>query len=178
MKLKIKYRITDKAVKPIQFIPKGDWLDLYSAENKEIEEPKAIKLKRVQIDNKTYSYRPIVFDTGTISLGIAMKLPKGLEAYILPRSSTYDSYGIMKKNSKGVMDNSYSGNDDIWKFSYIGMKKGTIKKGDKICQFRIQLSQKATVWQKIKWLFVSKIEFVQVDSLTGPNRGGFGTTGK
>ena len=57
------------------------------------------------------------------------------------------------------------------------MKTTTIHKGDRICQFRIQLSQKATIWQKIKWLFSSGIELVQVDNLRDENRGGMGSTG-
>jgi dUTPase len=52
-----------------------------------------------------------------------------------------------------------------------------IQKGSRICQFRIQLSQKATVWQKIKWLFSSGIELVQVDNLKSKNRGGIGSSG-
>ena len=50
-------------------------------------------------------------------------------------------------------------------------------KGDRICQFRIQLSQKATMWQKIKWLLSSGIELVEVDDLGNENRLGFGSTG-
>ena len=56
-------------------------------------------------------------------------------------------------------------------------EEGKINKGDRICQFRIQLSQKATVWQKIKWLFSSGIKIEYVDSLSDNNRGGFGSTG-
>ena len=57
------------------------------------------------------------------------------------------------------------------------MKATTIHKGDRICQFRIQLSQKATMWQKLKWLSSSGIELVEVDDLGDNNRGGFGSTG-
>ena len=72
---------------------------------------------------------------------------------------------------------SYNGNKDEWKFPAIAIKDATIKKGTRICQFRIQLSQKATIWQKIKWLFSNKIELVQVDNLSDNNRGGIGSTG-
>jgi len=57
------------------------------------------------------------------------------------------------------------------------MRETTIEAGDRICQFRIQLSQKATMWQKIKWLFSSGVELVQVDDLGDNNRGGLGSTG-
>ena len=107
-----------------------------------------------------------------------MKLPKGIEAHILPRSSTYKDWFILMRNSKGIIDCSYSGPNDQWKFAAIAMDTANIKKGDKICQFRLQLSQKATVWQKIKWLFTNKIEFEFVDDYAGIDRGGFGSTGK
>lgn len=72
---------------------------------------------------------------------------------------------------------SYRGNDDEWHYVCSTMTKATIHKGDRICQFRIQLSQKATFWQKLKWLFSSGIELVEVDKLNDTNRGGFGSTG-
>lgn len=75
---------------------------------------------------------------------------------------------------------SYSGPDDQWWYPVIDIsdKCSYIKPGDRICQFRIQLSQKATIWQKLKWLFTRKIEFEFVDDYEGVNRGGFGSTGK
>lgn len=72
---------------------------------------------------------------------------------------------------------SYSGNNDEWKFPALATKDITILEGDRICQFRIQPSQKASVWTKLRWLFTDKIEFEFVDSLDNENRGGFGTTG-
>ena len=51
------------------------------------------------------------------------------------------------------------------------MRETTIEAGNRICQFRIQLSQKATMWQKIKWLLSSGIEFVEVDDLGDDSRG-------
>lgn len=73
---------------------------------------------------------------------------------------------------------SYCGNNDIWKFPAIAFRDTIINEGDKICQFRIQPSQKASIWTKIKWLFTNKIEFVEVENLQNANRGGFGTTKK
>ena len=105
-----------------------------------------------------------------------MQLPKGFEAVVLPRSGT-PKLGIMCANSEGVIDNSYCGNDDEWRFPAIAFQSTTINKGDRICQFRVQLSQKATIWQKLRWLFSNKIELVSVDKLDGNNRGGFGSTG-
>ena len=72
---------------------------------------------------------------------------------------------------------SYNGNEDEWGFPVIAMREVEIPQYTRVCQFRIQLSQKATVWQKIKWLFSNKIEFEYVDNLNAESRGGFGSTG-
>ena len=84
----------------------------------------------------------------------------------------------MQTNSIGVIDNTYCGNGDEWMVNMIAFDSSEIHKGDRICQFRIQLSQNATIWQKIKWFFTNKIELVEVDTLSEINRGGFGSTGK
>ena len=107
-----------------------------------------------------------------------MQLPKGYEAIVACRSSTPKSFGIMSANAFGIIDSSYNGNDDEWKFLYYGIRNCIIPANARICQFRIQLSQKATVWQKLKWLFSNKIKLVEVDKLNTINRGGIGSTGK
>lgn len=134
--IKIKYH-TDG----IDMVQYGDWIDLKSAED---------------VDMKKGEFK-------TISLGIGMKLPKNFEAHVVPRSSTFKTWGILQANSMGVIDNKYSGNDDIWLFPAYATKKTSIKKGDRICQFRI--IEKANM----------KIE--EVDSLDEVNRGGYGSTG-
>lgn len=157
MKLKIKVKRYNNVPLP-KVIDNGDWVDLVSAE-------------KLKIDHKGgYSM---------FSLGIAMQLPDGFEAILAPRSSTPKKFGIMVPNSFGIIDNSYCGNEDIWKMTAYCIRQGgtTIEYGDRIAQFRIQLSQKATIWQKLKWLFSSGIEFVEVDNLNNPNRDGFGSTG-
>ena len=68
-------------------------------------------------------------------------------------------------------------NNDEWKFNALAFRNTTINEGTRIAQFRIQLSQKATVWQKIKWLLSSGIKIVEVDHLNDENRGGIGSTG-
>lgn len=73
---------------------------------------------------------------------------------------------------------SYCGENDEWAFpAYAIGKKVILHQGDRICQFRIQLSQKATMWQKLRWLFSSKIKIKKVDHLDNETRGGFGSTG-
>lgn len=111
-----------------------------------------------------------------ISLGLSMKLPSGCIAKVYDRSSTPGKYGVSLANSVGIIDNSYCGNGDVWRYQAQNISGQTvlIKEGDRICQFEICLSQKATVWQKIKWLFTSGYKFEFVENLSDTNRGGFG----
>lgn len=99
-----------------------------------------------------------------ISLGVSMKLPEGYEAHIVPRSSTFKKWGVLQVNSMGVIDNSYCGDNDVWGFPALAMRDTVIRKDDRICQFRIQ---------KV----MEPVEFVEVDQLDAPDRGGFGSTG-
>lgn len=158
-------------------IKKGEWIDLRASEAVVMKAPQAQVLKKVTVNGESTSYRDVIFDTQLIPLGIAMQLPKGYEAVILPRSGTFKNFGIMLTNSAGIIDSSYCGDIDEWKFGAIAFNHSEIQEGDRICQFRIQLSQKATMWQKIKWLFSSKITFTEVDHLSNKNRGGFSSTG-
>lgn len=140
LEIMIKYH--DSELGKIEKIPVGDWIDLRSAE-------------RVDLNQ---------FEAKVISLGVSMKLPAGYEAHIAPRSSTFRRWGILQTNSVGVVDESYCGEQDIWKVSVIAMRPTTIFKGDRICQFRIVRKMPA-------------VEFVEVDHMEDENRGGFGSTG-
>lgn len=122
---------------------KSDWYDLRAAETVEMK----------------------MGDYKLISLGISMKLPEGYEAHIVPRSSTFKNFGVLQTNSYGVIDNSYSGTNDIWRFPALAMRDTVIHEGDRICQFRIEKKQPA-------------VEFIEVDKLDDTDRGGFGSTGK
>lgn len=177
MKLKIKVKRLNMFLDLPEVIEKGDWIDLRASENAVMHAPQAGTLKRHKVDGKEESHRDVEFDFKLIPLGVAMQLPKGLEAVVVPRSSTYKKFGVIQTNHIGVIDNTYCGNDDEWKYPAIAMRDTTINEGDRICQFRIQLSQKATMWQKLKWLFSSGIKIVEVESLSEDNRGGFCTTG-
>lgn len=176
MKLKIKVKEITEGCMP-EINPKGDWIDLRSAVDMEIPAPQSGTLKRVTINGEEVSYRDVTMQTYYIPLGIAMELPKGFEAPIDSRSSGPKKMNIFIPNGQGIVDNSYSGNSDEWNYICSPMKATSIKKGDRICQFRIQLSQKATIWQKLKWLFSSGIKIVKVGDLGDNNRGGLGSTG-
>lgn len=138
---------------------KGDWIDLYVPKYPEYDD-----------------------DRKLLDLGIAIKLPPGYEAILAMRSSSYTRMGWMMGNGIGIIDNTYCGDQDVWKVSVHMTRRTTIDEkllaNARLVQFRIQLSQKATFWQKLKWLFTSGIELKEVDHLSSTNRGGFGSTGR
>ena len=153
IEIKIKYH---SDIEKLEKIKIGDWIDLRAAEDVFIPEGESM----------------------LVSLGVSMKLPDGYEAHIVPRSSTFKTWGIIQTNGTGIIDNSYSGTNDIWKIpvlcihpksignvSSCGVKFGTwVRKNDRICQFRIVKKQPA-------------ISFKEVEFLDDIDRGGFGSTG-
>lgn len=177
MKQKILIKRVNCNAKIPMIIKKGEWVDLSAAETIRFRAPQSGTLKTRVINGEEEKYRNVSFDIQYIPLGIAMKLPEGFEAHLLPRSSTPKGMGIMCANSMGIIDNSYSGNADEWKFAAIAIRDTLITEGERVCQFRICLSQKATLWQRIKWLFSTGIQIQEVDDLSDVSRGGFGSTG-
>lgn len=179
--MKIKVYIKNKGMEDSGYLPeiidKGDWIDLTVPYDVSFNAPSVIQ-KKDKATGKWEKERWVKFDSKLIDFNIAMKLPAGFEAHVLPRSSTYLKYGVILCNSHGIIDNSYSGNDDTWKFGAIALRESKIKRGKRIAQFRIQLSQRATFWQKLKWLLSSKIKLVEVDDLCSKSRGGIGSTGE
>lgn len=151
MKLKIKVKLLNPNNK---LEIHGDWIDLLAEDTVTYQENKDVH----------------------IDLGAAMKLPDGFEAIVAPRSSLYPKKHLLLTNSIGIIDNAYNGNTDYWIAHFRSFRDGNIIKGERILQFRIQLSQKATIWQKIKWLFSNGIEIEYVDILSPHNRGGIGST--
>ncbi len=177
MKLKIKIkRFKNEKGEPLvsfpKIIKKGDWVDLMAAKECILEAPQAGTLK-----GNEAKHRDVVSDVSYIPLGVAMKLPEGYEAIMASRSSAAKKMGIMMANGIGVVDQSYCGDDDQWHFPAVTLRKTSIAQNTRLCQFRIQLSQKATLWQRIKWLFVSGIELEEVQALGNENREGLGSTG-
>lgn len=165
MKLKIYYKSIDENIHPV-VLEDGEWFDLMAAEDHTFSAP-----------HNAYNTRITQYDSYKISLGIAMSLPVGIEAILAPRSSLFEKKGLELVNSIGVIDSTYSGNSDIWNAYLKASRDCVVTKGERIVQFRLQPSQKASVWTKLKWLFTSKIEFINVDDLGRPNRGGNGSTG-
>ena len=139
--IKIKYFGQD--LEKLEYIGgKSDWIDLRASETVELK----------------------AGDFKLIPLGVAMELPPGYEAHVVPRSSTFKTYGILQTNSCGVIDGSYCGDQDMWKMPVYATRDTTIQKGDRICQFRIMENQPEIVFQETEFL-------------ENKDRSGFGTTG-
>ena len=137
--IKVKYF---RDVEKIKIFANGDWIDLRAAED---------------VTMKAGEYK-------MIPLGVAMELPKGYEALVAPRSSTFKNFGILLANSIGVIDESYKGDNDEWNFLAFATRDTEIKKNDRICQFRIIEHQPC-------------IGFIEVQQLGNADRGGIGSTG-
>lgn len=171
--MKIKVKVLNNLCKP-EIIEKGEWIDLKASCTVHTRAPYANTLKR----NTKGDYRTVEFEYHLIPLGVVIQVPKGFEAIIAPRSSSFKNWSIMQTNSIGVIDETYCGPNDEWKLPCIAFKDGIILSGERICQFRIQPKQRATIWQKLKWLFSNKIELEYVDEIDALDRGGIGSTGK
>ena len=141
MNIKIRY-ISDDIDRLSYVDQKSDWIDLRAAE---------------EITLKAGEFR-------LIPLGVAMELPKGYEAHVVPRSSTFKNFGILQVNSMGVIDESYCGDNDQWFFPAYAVRDTQIHINDRICQFRIMEHQPT-------------ICFVERESLGNCDRGGHGSTG-
>lgn len=174
MKQKIYIKRFNKDVELPKIIAKGDWVDLRSAEEVVLKAPVTKTVSKGKP-------KEVEFSTALIPLGVAMLLPEGMEANVVARSGTFKNYGILQTNAYGVIDGGefgYNGSNDEWKFPVVALRSTTISVNDRVCQFRIQLSQKATMWQKLKWLFTSGIKIIEVEDLPEKeDRGGFSTTG-
>ena len=139
--IRIKY-FNDKLEKLDYIDGKSDWIDLRSAEDVDLKEG----------------------EFHLVPLGVAMQLPEGYEAHVVPRSSTFKKFGIIQTNHMGVIDGSYSGDNDQWFMPVMAMRDTHISFNDRICQFRIIENQ-------------PKIVFDEKEHLDGADRGGFGSTG-
>lgn len=140
--MRIRYH-SDKIEKLDYIAGKSDWIDLRSAEDAQL---------------KKGEFR-------LISLGVSIQLPKGYEAVIVPRSSTFQNFGIIQTNHMGVIDETYCGDHDLWKMPVLAVRDTCIRVNDRICQFRIQKHQ-------------PRIIFEETDCLGNPDRGGIGSTGR
>lgn len=180
--IKIMYHNDNPKLDHIGDKNKSNWIDLYTAEDYEIEVGKRYML----------------------SLGVSIKLPSGYEANIVPRSSTFKQFGLLQCNHYGVIDTSYCSDKDVWHMpvyapiqqedlvdsltnvfegfynktvedlkessmqeiikNSISFRKIKIPKGTRLCQFRINKVQE-------------DFKFVEADLSKEATRGGLGSTG-
>lgn len=140
--IKIKY-FSDKIERLDYIDGKSDWIDMRASED--------VTLKAGEFK--------------LIPLGVAMQLPEGYEAHLVPRSSTFKTWGIIQTNSMGIVDCSYCGDNDMWRMPVYATRDTQIHVNDRIAQFRIVKNQ-------------PKINFAEVERLGNDDRGGFGSTGK
>ncbi len=155
MKIRVKYH--DKNMPKIQQIEKGNWIDLRVIGGK-------INGEKIQIEEKTKLIKYKKGDFLMLNLGVALEIPKSYEAYIVPRSSTYKTFGLIQTNHIGIVDDTYIGDGDIYHMPCYALRDGEIELYERVCQFRIQES-------------MPKLEIEEVDFLDNGDRGGFGTTG-
>ncbi len=140
--IKIKY-FSEEIERLTYIAGKSDWIDLRAAQ---------------EVSLKAGEFR-------LIPLGVAMELPKGYEAHVIPRSSMFKNFGVLQANSMGLIDESYCGDNDQWYFPALAVRDTVIHVNDRICQFRIMEHQPSLV-------------FEETERLTGADRGGFGSTGR
>ena len=140
--IRIKY-FSDQIEKLTYIENKSDWIDLRAAAE--------VSLKKGEF--------------ALIPLGVAMELPAGYEAHVVPRSSTFKNFGVIQTNHMGVIDESYCGDNDQWYMPVLAVRDTEIHINDRICQFRIMKHQPV-------------IRFEETDRLEHLDRGGFGSTGK
>ncbi len=144
MKETIRVQYLNDSMERLTYIGgKSDWIDLRAAED--------VFMKKGEFK--------------LIPLGVAMQLPAGYEAHIVPRSSTYKNFGIIQTNHMGVIDETYAGPNDWWYMPAYALRDTEIHAGDRICQFRIMEHQ-------------PELTFETVEHLDAPDRGGIGSTGR
>lgn len=141
-RIRIKY-FTDRIEKLDYIDGKSDWIDLRASEE--------VELKAGEFN--------------LIPLGVAMEIPKGYEAHLAPRSSTFKTWGLIQTNSIGIIDGSYCGDEDMWRMPVYATRDTVIHVNDRIAQFRIMENQPQIVFDEVK-------------HLGNDSRGGFGSTGK
>lgn len=139
-RIKIKYL---RDIEPIELFDKGNWIDLRAGKDMPL------------VEGKYYQ----------IPLGVAMELPRGYEAIVAPRSSTFRNYGVLCANSIGIVDESYKGDNDEWHFLVFATRDAFIPKNTRICQFRIVKHQ-------------PPVKLLEVATLGNADRGGLGSSGR
>jgi len=160
MQINVKY--LDPEMPPLEAVDKGDWIDARAVH---------VQVNGEKINwelNKMSARDEIKFssmDRVKVGLGLAMHFPPVYEAHIRPRSSLFKRHGLLMTNGLGVIDHTYCGNTDEWFAEFFAVYDGFISRFERLCQ-----------WRLIERM--PRPEFVSVQDLGNPSRGGHGSTGR
>jgi dUTP pyrophosphatase len=104
-------------------------------------------------------------ERATVGTGVALALPDGYAALVVPRSGLAARHGITVVNSPGTVDAGYRGEIRVTLLNTDAREEYRVAAGDRIAQLII--------------IPVSRARFVPVAALPGSARGegGFGSTG-
>lgn len=105
------------------------------------------------------------FERALVPTGIAIELPTGFAALVVPRSGLAIKHGITVVNAPGLIDSNYRGEIGVILANTDPRETFEIKRGDRIAQLMI--------------ISVEQPEFKVVDVLSATDRGdgGFGSSG-
>jgi dUTP pyrophosphatase len=101
----------------------------------------------------------------TVPTGVAVALPDGYAAFVLPRSGLAARHGVTVVNAPGTVDAGYRGEILVTLLNTDLQTPVVLRRGDRIAQLVVQR--------------VARARFVEVERLPGSVRGsgGFGSTG-
>jgi len=101
----------------------------------------------------------------TVGTGVAIALPDGYAAFVMPRSGLAAKHGVTIVNAPGTVDAGYRGEIRVTLLNTDTSVAYSVAVGDRIAQLVI--------------MPVSRARFIPVETLPGSHRGdsGFGSTG-
>jgi dUTP pyrophosphatase len=105
-------------------------------------------------------------ERAVLPTGLALALPDGYAAFVMPRSGLASRYGVALVNSPGTVDAGYRGEVKVIVVNLDGSAPAVFRRGDRIAQLVVQR--------------VERVRFHEVSELPGTRRGdgGFGSTGR
>lgn len=161
-------KIRENSILPVAH--NGNWMDCYISKIGTVSPDEGGRYNYNEVvwydENKHDTIHYVKDDVVIVQLGFALQLPPNHELHLLPRSSTFKNTGLLLTNSMGIGDTSYCGNKDEYSAMFFATRAGEVSIGQRIVQIRIEEDMG------------NKFEFVEVEDLGNPDRGGFGSTGK
>jgi dUTP pyrophosphatase len=100
-----------------------------------------------------------------VPTGIAIAIPVGFAAFVLPRSGIALSHGVGLANAPGLIDSAYRGEIKVVLLNTDAHEPFVVRRGERIAQLVVQR--------------IEEVTWVPVEVLDGADRGGgFGHTGR